>query len=173
MYMLHRITYNAMYLPFIAAEMHKAVDMIPELDGPIQFSGLETSSIPLMIALGNIRKVNAFSIRKERKTNGLFNLVNGDPIPGIPVVVVDDLVSSGGGCHRCIDAIKYELALPVAPIILSIVRNDQTHYVTHEGSVYQVEALFTKKEFSTEYDEEEYFLPADVDKTKNKRPEYI
>ena len=65
----------------------------------IQIVGLETGSIPIMVALQQMAashkiNLNSFSVRKERKRSGLFNIVDGIPTED-PVVFVDDVINSG------------------------------------------------------------------------------
>jgi orotate phosphoribosyltransferase len=64
---------------------------------PFQLAGVESAAVPLITALiidGAKRRldVNAFTIRKNRKTYGLRNLIEGSP-SGRPVLFVDDLTS--------------------------------------------------------------------------------
>jgi orotate phosphoribosyltransferase len=64
---------------------------------PFQLAGVESAAVPLITALviDGARRgldLNAFTIRKIRKTYGLRNLIEGSP-SGRPVLFVDDLTS--------------------------------------------------------------------------------
>jgi orotate phosphoribosyltransferase len=64
---------------------------------PFQLAGVESAAVPLITALiidGARRNLdlNAFTIRKDRKTYGLRNLIEGSPSHR-PVLFVDDLTS--------------------------------------------------------------------------------
>lgn len=66
---------------------------------PIQVGGLETSGIPLVIAiLSKARELgldcSGFFIRKERKTRALVRTIDGD-LNDNPIVMVDDVFKSG------------------------------------------------------------------------------
>jgi orotate phosphoribosyltransferase len=69
-----------------------------------QLAGVETgatpllTSIPLVLASYNI-KVNAFSIRKDKKTYGLLNRIEGIPNRK-PVLLIDDIYNSGSSVRK-------------------------------------------------------------------------
>jgi orotate phosphoribosyltransferase len=52
--------------------------------------------------------VQAFSVRKEAKTHGTGRRIEGNFTPGDPVVVVEDVLTSGGSARQAIDAIQAE-----------------------------------------------------------------
>lgn len=77
---------------------------------PFQVGGLETGSLPLIGAIitkGRERGciINGFFVRKSRKKSGLCLQVEGR-LDDNPVVVVDDLINSGGSLKRVISVIK-------------------------------------------------------------------
>jgi orotate phosphoribosyltransferase len=64
---------------------------------PFQLAGVESAAVPLITALviDGARRgldLSAFTIRKNRKTYGLRNLIEGSP-SGRPILFVDDLTS--------------------------------------------------------------------------------
>ena len=70
----------------------------------IQIGAIETAAIPLLAALliqcpGNRDKVHGFIVRKERKTTGLGNVVEG-VISDDPIVLVDDILNSGTSAEK-------------------------------------------------------------------------
>jgi orotate phosphoribosyltransferase len=138
---------------------------------------METSSIPMMIALQqyagrNKIGINSFSIRKERKSYGLFQFIDGMPTES-PVIVLDDTINSGKSLSRCFEVCKYELGLTPAPVAYSIIKfNDKMDAVRWNENRIEVVSLFSVNDFSMEYDPSKYWLPSDCDKSYNKRPEY-
>ena len=71
---------------------------------PFQLAGMETAAIPLLTALvlcspPHRPAVNAFVIRKERKTTGLGRSVEGH-VSDLPIVLVDDILHCGGSAER-------------------------------------------------------------------------
>lgn len=179
MFMLRRLMHDPMTVTMVSALILD--DIISRYEdgslGPFQLTGLETSSIPMMIALQqyagrNKIGINSFSIRKERKPYGLFQFIDGMPTSA-PVIVLDDTINSGKSLSRCLDVCKYELGLPPAPVAYSIIKfNDEMDAVTWNDHTIDVVSLFSVKDFSMGYDPEKYWLPSDCDKSYNKRPEY-
>ncbi len=71
---------------------------------PFQIAGMETAAIPLLTAIllraPDARKpVNGIIIRKERKTTGLGNSIEGVPT-GEPIILVDDILNSGASAEK-------------------------------------------------------------------------
>lgn len=52
--------------------------------------------------------IDAFTVRKEAKSHGARRLVEGCFAPGIPVVVVEDVVTTGQSALRAIEAVQSE-----------------------------------------------------------------
>ena len=64
-----------------------------------QLAGPETAATPLVSAIGitayhNDINLNTFSVRKEKKSYGLQNWIEGIADPNIPVMLCDDLCNS-------------------------------------------------------------------------------
>lgn len=73
-------------------------------ESPFQIAGMETAAIPLLTAIllqaPDARKpVNGLIIRKERKTTGLGNAIEGMPTTE-PVILVDDILNSGKSAEK-------------------------------------------------------------------------
>ena len=69
-----------------------------------QIGGLETAAIPLLTALMVSAPrargpVNSFIVRKERKSTGLCNAIEGT-VTDEPIVLVDDLINSGSSAEK-------------------------------------------------------------------------
>lgn len=179
MFMLRRLMHQPNMLTAISAIFLDDLIKRHE-DGRLQsfqLTGLETSSIPLMIGLqqyaGRYRLgINSFSIRRDRKPYGLFNYIDGEPSDA-PVIVIDDTINSGLTLASCYDMCKHELDLVPAPVSYSIVKfNENMETVKWYDHTIEVVSLFSVNDFSLDYDPEKYWLPKDCDKSYNKRPEY-
>ena len=77
---------------------------------PFQVGGMETAAIPLVAAIvmkGVARgtPVNGFYLRKSRKREGLMKQIEGT-LSEHPVIIVDDLVNSGGSIRKQLEVIK-------------------------------------------------------------------
>lgn len=59
-------------------------------------AGLETGGIPLAVILSQRTGLPAVFVRKEAKTYGTSKLAEGGPIAGRRLLVVEDVVTSGG-----------------------------------------------------------------------------
>lgn len=72
--------------------------------GPLQIGAIETAAIPLLAALvlrapQSHSTLNSFIIRKERKTYGLGNAIEGE-VTDEPIVLVDDILNSGASAEK-------------------------------------------------------------------------
>ena len=64
-----------------------------------QLSGLETGATPMLAAIPLVLKgfdinLNSFVVRKEQKTYGIKNWIEGRPNTKLPVMIIDDLCST-------------------------------------------------------------------------------
>lgn len=147
-------------------------------DPYFQLCGLETSSTPFIISLQMTAlkfgiSINSFSIRKERKSYGLFQYVDGKPTDA-PVIIIDDLINSGNSIIKCIDVCKYEYNLSINPNVYSIITlSKEPYYFDYDNKRMIINSIFVKEDFNYEYDVDKYWLPKDCDKSINKRPEYF
>ena len=75
----------------------------------------------LAVADANGRRLKGFICRKERKGHGTGRLVEGNLAAGDNVLMVDDVVTSGGSTLRAIDAVE-ELGGQVVRVIAMVDR---------------------------------------------------
>lgn len=78
-------------LKAIASEMAK---MIPE--GVEVLAGLEMGGIPLTAALSMETGIPAAFVRKKAKSYGTCRIAEGSPLNGKKVLIIEDVVTSGG-----------------------------------------------------------------------------
>jgi orotate phosphoribosyltransferase len=104
-----------------------------------QISGLETGSTPLLAGIPLIGRVfdlniNSFSIRKEQKTYGLLNWIEGMPNEK-PVMLIDDLCNSSMSMKKSYDILQEE-KIPVFNYAFSIINkvNKNIHKETRVKS---------------------------------------
>jgi outer membrane protein assembly factor BamB/orotate phosphoribosyltransferase len=71
---------------------------------PFQLGCIETSGISILSAIimncPYNWDVNGFIIRKERKSKGMGNLIEGDILHDVPIVLIDDIFNSGKTVNR-------------------------------------------------------------------------
>lgn len=123
-YYMARALYNKEFLEKVGEEFHRLVE---ENIGNwnFQLAGREWSAIPLLISLPLFMKqkhdidLNAFMIRKTRKTYGLNNYIEG-MVNNKPILIVDDVVNSQDGYRHCHQVISKTTAFETVPYIFGV-----------------------------------------------------
>lgn len=85
--------------------------------------------------------VNGFSVRKEAKAHGTARRVEGNFNSGDPVVVVEDVITTGGSALRAIEAIQEEGGTVLG--VLAVVDREEGGRATLEAAGHSVVALTT------------------------------
>jgi orotate phosphoribosyltransferase len=80
---------------------------------PSSVGGLTLGADPVAYAIaaasfGSERPIDAFSVRKHAKDHGTGRLIEGNFRAGDPVVVVEDVITSGESASRAIGAVEKE-----------------------------------------------------------------
>jgi orotate phosphoribosyltransferase len=86
-------------------------------------------------------RLDAFTVRKEAKSHGARRLIEGNFTPGASVVVVEDVITSGGSAQQAIGAIRAEGGRVVG--VLAVVDREQGGRAALEAAGYQVRTLTT------------------------------
>jgi orotate phosphoribosyltransferase len=74
-----------------------AAALVPLLPaGIVGLAGLELGGVPIATMLSQVTGIPAFFVRKEAKTYGTCQLAEGGDIEGLRLLVVEDVVTSGG-----------------------------------------------------------------------------
>jgi orotate phosphoribosyltransferase len=78
---------------------------------PTAVGGLTMGADPVAYAIaaaswGSDLVVDGFSVRKEAKEHGAGRLIEGNFTAGQPVVVIEDVITSGGSAQKAIDAVE-------------------------------------------------------------------
>jgi orotate phosphoribosyltransferase len=120
--------------------------------GAVAVGGLTMGADPVGLATamasacaGADPPLHAFSIRKEAKTHGRGRQIEGNfPEGGGPVVVVDDVITTGGSTLKAIDAIEAAGGRAVLAVVL--VDREEGGREAIEARGCPVAAIFTKSE---------------------------
>lgn len=121
---------------------------------PFQIGGLETASIPLIVALVMKGKekgkpINGFFIRKSRKPEGLQKIIEGE-INAEKIILVDDILNSGRTFKKQVAILEREGRKVHAIIaILRFREMDYYTYFTEQGII--VSSIFTLEDFGKTY----------------------
>lgn len=78
--------------------------LLPE--GTDLLGGLELGGIPLVTRLSSITGIPALFVRKEAKTYGTRRLVEGAAFSGRTVLLVEDVISTGGAVRNAAGALR-------------------------------------------------------------------
>ena len=87
------------------------------------------------------KPLNAFSVRKEAKGHGTGGQVVGDVKPGDRVVIVEDVITTGGSTLKAINAAR-EFGLQIVQVLILVDRGEGGREAV-AAVVPQVEAVFT------------------------------
>jgi orotate phosphoribosyltransferase len=116
---------------------------------PSAVGGLTLGADPVACAIAHAaalagRRLDAFTVRKERKGHGAGRLVEGNLQSGMNVVVVEDTVTSGASASRAIAGVE-EVGASVLGV-LALVDREEGGRERLEQDGYPVRALFTASE---------------------------
>ena len=113
---------------------------------PTSVGGLTMGADPVAYAIARASAdapplVHAFSVRKAAKQHGTRQSIEGNFSPGEPVVVVEDVLTTGGSALQAIDAIREAGGIVLG--VLVVVDREQTGREAVERAGLQVVALTT------------------------------
>lgn len=113
---------------------------------PNGVGGLTMGADPVAYAIaaasyGTDHPVNAFSVRKEAKTHGTGRLIEGNFREGDAVVVVEDVITTGGSARQAIAAVEQAGGKVLG--VLAVVDREEGGRQALEKSSYKVVAITT------------------------------
>lgn len=93
------------------------VSQIKGLYGEVDYiAGVATGAIAHGMLVADALNLPFVYVRSEAKGHGMQNLIEGDVVPGKRVVVIEDLVSTGGSSVKAVEALR-ERGLKVLGLI--------------------------------------------------------
>ncbi|MDY6951316.1 MAG: orotate phosphoribosyltransferase [Thermodesulfobacteriota bacterium] len=131
---------------------HVVLDKIEELGlQPKAIGGLTMGADPIANATALVshlrdRDIQAFSIRKEPKKHGLKLQIEGDISPQDEVIIIDDVVTTGGSTIKAIE-IAREHDLNVLAVIILVDRCEENGRENIEEKGVKVHGIFTVHDF--------------------------
>ncbi|MEV6256897.1 orotate phosphoribosyltransferase [Nocardia sp. NPDC051911] len=90
--------------PELLAEVAAAMAGLIPTDADV-IAGVALGGVPLAVAVSAVTGIPAAFVRPEPKAHGLRRQVEGEIAVGTRVVVIDDVVRTGGQVHRAVDAL--------------------------------------------------------------------
>ena len=89
---------------FIKVELCRVI--MESFEAPDAIAGVATGAIAQGALVANSLGLPYVYVRSTPKDHGLENLIEGDLTPGQKVVVIEDLVSTGGSSLKAVEAIR-------------------------------------------------------------------
>lgn len=140
-YYLSHLLYDQQMMSMIAFQFASIVEReIGHWD--FQICGREWSSLPLLMSLPiymNIRdsiKLNSFMIKRDRKTYGIHNYIEGTPNEQ-PVLIVDDILNSTDSFRHCRQVVtSKEVGLQTIPFVFAVVNKYRYKHYGEAEPVY-------------------------------------
>ena len=116
---------------------------------PDAIGGLTLGADPIAYAICHTsadseRPLRAFTVRKEPKAHGTGKQVEGPLGIGDRVVIVEDVITTGGSAMRAIEAVRREGAIPIG--VLALVDREEGGREHIENSGLPVHSLTTASE---------------------------
>jgi orotate phosphoribosyltransferase len=113
---------------------------------PRSVGGLTMGADPVAYAIaaasrGTELEVDGFSVRKEPKGHGTGKLIEGNFRAGDPVVVIEDVITTGGSAERAVEAVRREGGNVLG--VLAVVDREEGGKGVLEGQGVSVVALTT------------------------------
>lgn len=96
------------------------------------------------------RPIQAFVVRKKQKDHGVISLIEGKVKPGDRVVVVDDVITTGGSTLQAVAACR-QAGLEVVKAVVLVDRQEMNGRENILKEVPEVEALVTRDEIMELY----------------------
>ena len=124
----------------IAQEMVKLVP--PGIDA---LAGLEMGGIPIATMLSQLTGLPALYVRKKAKEYGTCKIAEGGPVRGRRLLIVEDVVTSGGAILDAAKALREEGAL-LADVVCVIDRRDPNGPSKLAEAQLTLKPLFTMSE---------------------------
>ena len=108
--------------------------------------GLTLGADPVAYALALTARrrglpLDAFTVRKQAKDHGTAKRIEGCFLPGIPVVIVEDVLTTGGSARDAIGAVESEGGRVLG--VMAVVDRQEGGREVLERAGYEVEAFLS------------------------------
>lgn len=130
-------------------------NILPRFPEASAIGGMTMGADPISLSVGmasalelGIGALRVFIVRKEAKGHGCNRRIEGNFKPGDEVIVVDDVITTGGSTIKAIDAIEEEGGKVVAALVL--VDREEGGREAIEARGVPVYAIFTRKQLLNE-----------------------
>ena len=121
---------------------NKLVKLLPQDTGVL--AGLEMGGIPLSTALSLKTGIKTLFVRKEAKEYGTCKSAEGGKIAGQDIVIIEDVITSGGAVINAINDLKSQNGNILC--VLSVIDREASGKENIEKLGVKLYSLFTKSE---------------------------
>lgn len=116
--------------------------------------GLEVGAIPLTTAAvisyhAHGRKMEGFWVRDKAKGHGTRKVVEGNLKPGSRVVILDDVITTGGSSGKAIQEVK-AMGCEVVAVLALVDRLQGAAKFFQDQGIANYQAIFTLRDFGVE-----------------------
>lgn len=116
--------------------------------------GLMLGAVPIADAVSQTsedkgKPIDAFTVRVKPKEHGLEKIIEGDVKPGDRVIIVEDVVTTGGSTIKAIEAAR-EFGLDIVKVIVLVDRQEGGRENIENMDV-EFESIITKEELIYAY----------------------
>ncbi|MGN0829099.1 MAG: orotate phosphoribosyltransferase [Akkermansia sp.] len=123
-------------------------EILPRFPEACAIGGMTMGADPIALSIGMYsasaeRPLKVFTVRKEAKDHGRGKRIEGNFEAGQQIIVVDDVITTGGSTLKAIDAIEAEGGKVVAALVL--VDREEGGREAIEGRGVPVFPLFTRR----------------------------
>jgi orotate phosphoribosyltransferase len=122
---------------------HHMARLVPE--DVTRLAGVELGAIPVVTALSLETDIPCIFVRKSVKEHGTSKLVEGVFEPGERVLMVEDVVTTGGQVLQMIERLKTDAGLSVVGVIAVLDRAEGSVEAFAEANM-PFNALFTRQD---------------------------
>ena len=129
--------------PQLLHEIAQQLQLIMPIGTEI-LAGLELGGIPLAVMLGQLTRMPVTFVRKKAKDYGTCRLAEGPAMQGKQVVLVEDVVTSGGAVRDAATALRAD-GVSVANVLCVIEREGQGRELLRQDGL-ELFALFSQAE---------------------------
>ena len=125
-------------------------------------AGVATGAIAHGMLVADILNLPFIYVRSEAKKHGLENMIEGVAIPGKKVVVIEDLISTGGSSLKAVEALRNK-GMKVLGLIAIFTYGFNKSYKAFENANCQLSVLSNYESLINVAVENEILLPNHMD----------
>jgi orotate phosphoribosyltransferase len=120
--------------------------------GASAVSGISAGADPLISTVGHIaylenNRLKMSYVRKQAKEHGTKKEIEGPPLsPGDNVIIVEDVVTTGGSCLRAAEVVRNTYGSKIAAIIVLLDREEGGREAV-EAAGYKLISIFRRSDF--------------------------